>query len=175
MLSFDQIKKEFNKLFQKDYLQAEVNRLKKELSELDAFKKIQEPTQKHLNQLEKQYAVICKKILIKQKELDKEFNSAVGMIKKRRVEAESHIRDLQKLAQNQKKSVEKLVRKQMKAFGLAGAAAKKKKKKKKAKTSPAQKKKSTSKVTKKSSKKTTSKSTKKVAKNPVKKTKKKTK
>jgi DNA repair ATPase RecN len=119
MISFDQLKKEFNKLFQPDFLQGEINRLKKEIMELEAYKKIQEPTQQHLNQLERQYREFSKRITRKQKELDKEFNSAVKTLRKRKSEAETHIRDLQKLALSQKKSVEKLIREQMRAFGLS--------------------------------------------------------
>lgn len=165
MFSFDQIKKEFNKLFQNDYLQAEINRLKKELMDLEPYKKIQKPTQKHLNQLEKQYLGISKKITQKQNELDKEFNQAVGMIKKRKLEAESHIKDLQKLALNQKKSIEKLIRKQMKSLGLMPSTKKKATKKKKAKK----------KTTKKKAKTTATKTTKKAKKKGAKKSKKKTK
>jgi chromosome segregation ATPase len=130
VFSLDQLKKELNKLFQPDFLQAEINRLKKELTELEAFKKIKEPTQAHLNQLEKQYHSFSKKILKKQSELDKEFNSALRALRKRRNEAESHIKDLQKLALDQKKSIEKLIRKQMKALGLASTSKKKKTQKK---------------------------------------------
>ena len=119
MFSIKNLKDEFNKLFQKDFFQSEINRLKKELMDLSAYKKIQTPTQKHLNQLERQYKGILKKVAAKQKELDKEFNTLVKSLRKRRQEAQSHIKDLQKLASNQKKSVEKLVRKQMKSLGLS--------------------------------------------------------
>lgn len=156
MINLDQLKKELSKLFQPDFLQSEINRLKNELMELDAYKKIQEPTQQHLNQLEKQYRLFSKKISTKQKELDREFNQAVSALKKRRNEAEGHIKDLQKLALNQKKSIEKLILEQMKAFGLPltkKAGKTKKKKTTKKKKASSQKKSSQTKV--KSSKKKT--------------------
>ncbi len=133
MFSLDQIKKEFYKLFQNDYLQGEIQRLKKELMELEPYKKIQEPTLKHLAQLERQYKILSKKITVKQNELDKDFNGAVTMLKQRKIEAEGHIKDLQKLALDQKNSIEKMIIKQMRSLGLTSPAKKGKKKKKKAK------------------------------------------
>jgi hypothetical protein len=138
MFSIGKIKKELSKFLHNDYFLNEMNRIKKELTELEAFKKIKEPTQKHLNQLEKQYTEISKKITQKQKELDKEFNNAVTLIKKRRTEAQVHIKDLQKMALEQKNTVEKLIKKQMISLGLAKPVKKttlKKKKKAKKTTS----------------------------------------
>ncbi len=135
MFSLEQIKKEFYKFFQNDYLQAELQRLKNELMDLEAYKKIQEPTLKHMAQLEKQYKALSKKISVKQKELDKEFNSAVTMLKKRKIEAEGHIKELQKLALDQKNSIEKIVHKQIRSLVSGDKKSGSKKKKKKAKTS----------------------------------------
>ncbi len=153
MFSFDQLKKEINKIFQPNFLQTEINRLKKEVMDLEAYKKIQKPTQQHLNQLERQYHSFTKKVAGKQKELDQAFNSAVKALRKRRDEAENHIKELQKMALDQKKSVEKLVRRQMKALGLTQSK-KKKSKKKKNKNKKTTKKKSTKKKSTSSKKKT---------------------
>ena len=118
MFSFKQIKKELNQLFNKKYLTSELARLKKEMMDLDAYKKIKEPTQKHLNQLEKQYRDLFSKITKKQFEVEKEFNKAALFLKKQKKEAEVHIRDLQKRAISQKKSVEKIIKEQVNFLGL---------------------------------------------------------
>lgn len=131
MLSLQQLKDEVSKLFQSDYLQQELQRFRKELNDFEIYKKIQEPTLKHVQQLEKQYKVLSQKMAQKQVELDKEFNSTVKMLKKRRTEAEKHLKDLQKKALDQKNAMEKRIRQQMGALGLVkeGTTARKVKKK----------------------------------------------
>ena len=119
MFSFKEIKKELNQIFNKKYLTSEFARLKTELMALDAYKKIKEPTEKHLNQLEKQYRDLFSKITKKEFEIEKEFNKALTFLKKQKKEAEVHVRDLQQRAINQKKSVEKIIKEQMKLFGLS--------------------------------------------------------
>ncbi len=126
MFSFSQIKKELNQLFKKGSVSSEISRLKKELTDFEVYRKIKEPTQKHLNQLETQYRNFSSRIARKQTEIDKEFKKAVNLVKKRKKEAENHVHNLRKMAIDKKKSVEKMIQDQIKAFGLNSKKTKKK-------------------------------------------------
>ena len=118
MFSFSKIKKELNHIFKKSSVISEISRLKKELTGFEVYKKIKKPTQKHLNQLEKQYRNFSSKMTQKQTEIDKEFKKAVNLLKKRKEEAEAHVHNLQKMAIEKKKSIEKIIQDQMKIFGF---------------------------------------------------------
>lgn len=159
MIFIEQIRGEFKKLLKKDFLKSELKKLKSDMQSMTLYKRLPEPTQKHLSQLEQHFDAVLKKINHTQNQIDKEFNNALGMLRTRRTEATGHIKDLRKMAINQKNTIEKTVRKKIKTVTAAGS---KKKTKKRKKVTKAAARKTTTKTAK---KKTTKKKTgKKVAK-----------
>ena len=127
MISIKTIRDEINRFIQQDKVQKELNRLKEELEKLGPYQALKEPTKKHLTELEKQYNFLVKRINQTQKQIDKEFNSALSLLKKRRKEAEGRFKKLQKLAFDQKKGIEKVIKVKLKE--VTGSKKKRKKRK----------------------------------------------
>ena len=120
MFYLSKIKKELNQIFKKSFVSSEIDRLKKELSEFEVYKKIKKPTQKHLQDLEKKYRNFSSKITKKQSKIDKDFKKALDFVKKGKISAETHIQSLQKTALEKKNSIEKIFKDQMEILGLKG-------------------------------------------------------
>jgi len=110
MISISNLKEEIEKILDKEFLVSEYNKIKQEVKESDLFKKLPEPTQRHLSNLEDRFSKLGQKFTQKQEEVDKEFNAAVAHLEKRKEEAHARMTDFRKYAMEQKSFIEDIIR-----------------------------------------------------------------
>ena len=151
MISINSIRDEIQKFLKKDYIKSELKKLQSEIKTLELYKRLPEPTQKHLNQLETKFSSLSKKINQTQKQVDKEFNNALKVLQKRKEEATGRIVDFQKYALEQKDMIEGAILSRIEV--MTGSSPSRRKKKKT--TRKATKKKTTKKAKKKTTRKKT--------------------